>query len=205
MDFQKIIEHNSHLNPKIIKAMQKIDRAQFMPKMTRDQAGRDAALLIDCGQTISQPSLVAMMSQALFTDDETFPQKILEIGTGSGYQTAILAALGAEIYSIERHEKLYEQAKQVLQHYGSQIHLKCGNGWQGWQEFAPFDAVIITAALEIFPKNLFAQMRVGGILVAPIGNIKESQILKRIVKTDAKNYTESNLANVVFVPFVNSK
>ena len=205
MDFQKIIEQDSHLNPRIIKAMQKIDRAQFMPKMTRDQANRNAALLIDCGQTISQPSLVAMMSQALFTDHDKFPQKILEIGTGSGYQTAILAELGAEIYSIERHQKLYENAKQILQNYGSQIHLKCANGWQGWQEFAPFDAVIITAALEIFPEHLFAQMRVGGILVAPIGDLKKSQILKRIVKTDVKNYTESNLANVAFVPFVNSK
>ncbi|MCH9853033.1 MAG: protein-L-isoaspartate(D-aspartate) O-methyltransferase [Alphaproteobacteria bacterium] len=187
-------------NQHVLDAMKRIDRHAFVPELMQNFATRDTALPIECEQTISQPYIVALMSEALLAHH---PHKILEIGTGSGYQAAILACLVDEVYSIERHELLHTQAKKRLQQLGfSNIHLKLGDGWQGWQENAPYDGIIITAAAPEMPTDLLAQLAVNGVMIVPLGTDKGGQKLKKIVKKSETDYSEEDLLDVRFVPFV---
>ncbi|MCH9845186.1 MAG: protein-L-isoaspartate(D-aspartate) O-methyltransferase [Alphaproteobacteria bacterium] len=191
-------------NQTVLDAMKRIDRHAFVPELMQNFATRNVALPIECEQTISQPYIVALMSEALLAHHpHKILGKILEIGTGSGYQAAILACLVDEVYSIERHELLHKTAKKRFEQLGlKNIHLKLGDGWQGWQENAPYDGIIITAAAPEMPTDLLAQLAVNGVMIVPLGADRDKQILKKIVKKSETDYSETDLLDVVFVPFV---
>jgi protein-L-isoaspartate(D-aspartate) O-methyltransferase len=188
-------------NPRVLHAMQTVRRDYFVPPEIRDQSYSDQALTIDCGQTISQPYIVALMSEALeLAGDES----VLEIGTGSGYQTAILCQLARWVVSIERHPELSSRAAVALKTLGYQNYtLVIGDGTYGWAELAPYDRIIITAAAQRMPQAVFEQLREGGVIVMPIGPA-DSQLLQAVRKTDGKPvYRE--LSACRFVPLVGSE
>ncbi len=162
-------------NEKILKAIFDIPREKFIADALRKYAYDDNALPIECAQTISQPFTVAFMTQVL---DVNPGDKILEIGTGSGYQAAILSSLGAEVYSVERIEKLFENAALLLPQLGYNIRLKLDDGTLGWEENAPYDKIIVTAGAPEIPQHLIEQLIVGGKLVIPVGNHQSQQLLE---------------------------
>lgn len=184
---------------KIIQVMRSIPRELFVPDRLRDSAYLDNALPIGFGQTISQPSLVAYMTQLLkLTGDE----KVLEIGTGSGYQTALLAKLAKQVYTIEIVEGLYKKAKETLRGLDiSNVEFKLGSGYQGWEEHAPFDRIIITAAPPQIPSKLLKQLKDDGRMVVPVGPQHQTQVLKLIAKTE-DSFIEKDTHYVRFVPMV---
>ncbi len=154
-------------DPRVLAAMRKVPREHFVPDGVRHLAYDDSALPIDCQQTISQPYIVALMTQAL---ELTGEERVLEVGTGCGYQTAVLAELAAEVFTIERHAELSHQAQQRLAALGYRnIHFRVGDGTKGWPEEAPFERIIVTAAARAFPDALWEQLSEGGIAVAPLG------------------------------------
>lgn len=164
----------------LLKAIYNVPREKFVAPALRKFAYDDSALPIECAQTISQPFTVAYMTQALGVKPG---DKVLEIGTGSGYQSAILSELGAEVYTIERIEKLYENAKKILTELGYNIHLKLDDGSLGWEENAPYDKIIVTAGAPNIPHHLTEQLKAGGRLVIPVGS-QESQRLFVVTRTD---------------------
>jgi len=165
---------------KLLDAIYKIPREKFIPHALRKFAYEDNALPIECSQTISQPFTVAYMTQVLNVKKGT---KILEIGTGSGYQAAILSELGAEVYSVERIERLYHNAGMLLNELGYKINLKLDDGSLGWEEFAPYDRIIVTAGAPEVPEHLVNQLNIDGIIVIPVGT-KENQRLFAGTLTD---------------------
>ena len=182
-------------DPRVLSAMLKVERHLFVPKEYQSSAYSDQPLPIGEGQTISQPYIVALMTELLDLKGE---EKVLEIGTGSGYQAAILAELAKEVYTIEIIETLANSAKNILTNLGYQnIHVKAGDGYLGWPETAPFDAIIVTCAPDHIPKPLLEQLKEGGRLVVPVGAY--SQELKKIVKRSGKIETE-DVIPVIFVP-----
>ena len=186
-------------DPEVIRAMQTVPRHMFVPEDLVSQAYGDHPLPIGYGQTISQPFIVALMTQLL---DLEAGDKVLEIGTGSGYQAAVLAEIGTlDVYSIEIVPELAAQAKQNLSNAGyDNIHLKEDDGYYGWEEFAPFDAIIVTAAPDHVPAPLVAQLVEGGILVIPIGPPGWYQTLWKFTNSDGTLIAE-NMGMVGFVPF----
>jgi len=184
-------------DPAVLSALRKVPRHLFVPEEYRREAYEDYPLPIGEGQTISQPYIVALMTQML----EVKPgHKVLEIGTGSGYQAAVLAELGAEVYTIEILPSLAEKARDRLKKLGyEKVHVLVGDGYRGYPAEAPFDAVIVTAAPEKIPQPLLDQLGLGGRLVVPIG--KYSQELKLVRKTETGTTTEDMLP-VRFVPMV---
>lgn len=184
-------------NEDILKAIYKVDREKFISSAFRRLAYDDNALPIECAQTISQPFTVALMTRAL---DVKPGNKILEIGTGSGYQSAILCELGGEVFTVERIEKLYENSKNLLAELGYNVHLKLDDGTLGWEEFAPFDRIIVTAGAPEVPESLISQLNTGGKLVIPVGSI-ESQRLHVIAKTN-DGMDEKKLEHFKFVPLI---
>jgi protein-L-isoaspartate(D-aspartate) O-methyltransferase len=182
-------------HPAVLRAMRTVPRHRFVPERLRPMAYEDSALPIGLGQTISQPSLVAMMTSAIRPKPT---MHVLEIGTGSGYQAAILSRCVAEVETIEVIPALGRQAETTLRALGyANVHVHIGDGFDGWPERAPYDAVILTAAPGKVPKPLLDQLRVGGRLVAPIGRNEQTLIL--ITKTPQGLVTESITA-VRFVP-----
>jgi len=182
-------------DPRVLSAMLKVERHLFVPKELQTSAYTDQPLTIGEGQTISQPYIVALMTELLELKGE---EKVLEIGTGSGYQAAILAELAKEVYTIEIIEALATSAKKVLLQIGYQnIMAKTGDGYLGWPEVAPFDAIIITAAPDHIPEPLLEQLKEGGRMVTPVGTY--SQVLKRVIKRSGRIET-SDIVPVVFVP-----
>jgi protein-L-isoaspartate(D-aspartate) O-methyltransferase len=152
---------------RVLRAMARVPREAFVPEAIADEAYFDCALPIDCQQTISQPVIVAMMSEALQLRGG---EKVLEIGTGSGYQAAVLGELAGEVFSIERHAPLARQAAERLQRLGyDNVHVRTGDGSLGWPDQAPFDRIIVTAAAEECPPALWEQLAEGGVLVGPFG------------------------------------
>jgi protein-L-isoaspartate(D-aspartate) O-methyltransferase len=184
-------------SPQVLEALRKIPRHQFVPPAMQPSAYEDTALPIGLGQTISQPYVVAFMTEAL----ELKPQdRVLEIGTGSGYQAAILSLLAREVYSIEIIEELGQAAEVRLKQLGyANVHVRIGDGYRGWPESAPFDAIIVTAAPPDVPPALVAQLRVGGRMVVPVG--RNEQDLIRLRRSPRGLERESLLA-VRFVPMV---
>jgi protein-L-isoaspartate(D-aspartate) O-methyltransferase len=180
---------------RVLSAMLKVERHRFVPKTYESQAYADQPLPIGEGQTISQPYIVALMTELL---DLRGGEKVLEVGTGSGYQAAILAEMVAEVYSIEIVESLAASSKNLLIELGYRnIHVKAGDGYLGWPENGPFDAIIITCAPDHIPKPLLDQLREGGRMVVPVGT--HSQELKKIVKRSGKVET-TDVIPVIFVP-----
>jgi protein-L-isoaspartate(D-aspartate) O-methyltransferase len=180
---------------RVLSAMLKVERHLFVPKELQTSAYTDQPLAIGEGQTISQPYIVALMTELL---ELKGGEKVLEIGTGSGYQAAILAELAKEVYTIEIIETLATSAKKVLLQIGYEnIMAKTGDGYLGWPEVAPFDAIIVTAAPDHIPEPLLEQLKEGGRMVVPVGIY--SQVLKRIIKRSGRIET-SDIVPVVFVP-----
>ena len=186
----------------VIEAMRAVPRHQFVPTEFLDQAYGDHPLPIGHGQTISQPYIVALMSQAL---DLGPGAKVLEIGTGSGYQAAVLAEMGAEVYTIEIIEELATVADERLRLLGYEVTVLHADGYFGWEDHAPFDAIIVTAAPDHLPQPLVGQLATGGSLVIPIGPIGAVQTLWRFRLGDDGGITAENLGGVLFVPFTRAE
>jgi len=184
---------------RVLEVMGKIPRHLFVGPGHRDQAYEDYPLPIDEGQTISQPYIVALMTQCL----EPKPgEKILEIGTGSGYQAAVLAELSAQVYSIEIREKLADKAALTLHELGYKgVQVKWGDGYFGWKEKAPFDAIIVTCAANHVPPPLLDQLREGGRLIIPLGSTLYFQTLTLITKVEGRPKVRQ-ISGVRFVPMV---
>jgi protein-L-isoaspartate(D-aspartate) O-methyltransferase len=174
------IEVRGVADPRVLAAMRRVPRHRFVPQGLWDQAYNDYPLPIGADQTISQPYIVALMTEALELKDT---DRVLEIGTGSGYQAAILAELAAEVYSIDRLASLAEKAEKVLAELGyKNFQVRVGDGTLGWPEAAPFDAILVTAGAPQVPRPLLEQLALGGRLVAPVGD-RFSQTLTRARKT----------------------
>jgi protein-L-isoaspartate(D-aspartate) O-methyltransferase len=184
--------------PRVLSAMSRVPRERFVELGQEDQAYEDRALSIECDQTISQPYIVGLMTQALELKGD---EKVLEIGTGSGYQTSILAELAARVVSIERHAELSNKAADVLAELGYEnVRLLVGDGSGGWPDEAPYDRIIVTAAASQVPDALFAQLREGGVMVIPIGD-RENQTLVAVRKVEGQRQTTA-LSGCRFVPLV---
>ena len=182
---------------KVLDAIYRLPREQFVSQAMMHQAYDNNALPIGQGQTISQPYIVAKMTEILGL---TRQSKVLEVGTGSGYQTAVLAQLVEHVFSIERIKALQWEAKRRLKQLDIyNVSTKHGDGWQGWAAKAPFDAIIVTAAAESVPAALLAQLAEGGVMVIPVGN-EEQQLLKITRKGD--DYLSEVIEMVRFVPLV---
>jgi protein-L-isoaspartate(D-aspartate) O-methyltransferase len=185
-------------DPRVLDAMARVPRHRFVPPEVRHLAYDDSALPIGECQTISQPYIVALMTEALRLGPE---DRVLEIGTGSGYQTAVLAELAREVYTVERFESLSRAARELLRELGyGNVHFRVGDGSQGWPEAAPFDAVLVTAAAREVPPALAEQMAPGGRLVLPLGD-RSLQDLVRITRTP-DGWREERLTSCRFVPLV---
>jgi len=194
---QKQLVKRGITDPSVLGAMRSVPRHLFVLKAYRHLAYADHPLPIEARQTISQPYIVAQMTQSI---DIKKGEKVLEIGTGSGYQAAVLAHLTNKVYTIEIIEELAKKARKTLKKLGyNQIHVKWGDGHAGWKEEAPFDAIIITCASSQVPPRLFEQLREGGRIILPLGNPLTSQTLTIITKINGKPETKRILA-VRFVP-----
>lgn len=186
-------------DPAVLRAMERVPRELFVDKAFLDQAWEDRALPIAHGQTISQPYVVAFMTQALMLTDRT---KVLEIGTGSGYQAAVLARIARRVYTVERYAELLAVAEaRFAEMKLHNLHTRLGDGWKGWPEQAPFEAIIVTAAADQIPDSLLDQLAEGGRMVAPIGRSGDMQKLVRFTRTHGE-IVEEPLLDVRFVPLV---
>ncbi len=190
------IERRGLRNPHLLEAFHAVPRHEFVPEELRFRAYDDGPLPIGLGQTISQPYIVALMTSLLdLRGDET----VLEIGTGSGYQAAILGRMVARVISIERHPQLYERARAVLARLGYRnVSVQCGDGTLGWPEEAPYPAIIVTAAAATLPQPLAAQLAPGGRLVLPVGDYT-GQVLQ-VWTREAGGLAHENVIPVSFVP-----
>ena len=183
----------------VLTAIETTPREEFVPELFRESAYDNRPLPIGSDQTISQPLIVGLMTQALALNKRC---KVLEIGTGSGYQTAILARLARRVYSVERIRELYVAAAQRIDRLGiANVTAQIGDGGLGWPEQAPFDRILVTAAADTVPEALLEQLRVGGCLVIPVGAEGGTQTLWRITRT-AEGFEEEPLTSVRFVPLV---
>ncbi|HEX5066419.1 MAG TPA: protein-L-isoaspartate(D-aspartate) O-methyltransferase [Myxococcota bacterium] len=189
------IEVRGVRDPRVLDAMRQVPRHELVPASQRDLAYEDRPLPIGYGQTISQPYVVAAMTDALHL---TGSERVLEIGTGSGYQAAILSKLAKQVYSIEIVPELAQRARADLARLGfANVEVRQGDGWRGWPEQAPFDAIVVTAAPEEVPPDLIAQLAVGGRLVIPVGG-REQQLM--VVRKTPEGITREVLFGVRFVP-----
>ena len=182
----------------VLKAMLKVEREKFVPLLMKVNAYRDIALPIGYEQTISQPYTVAIMTQALKVKDG---DKILEIGTGSGYQAAILVEMGARVYSIERHNDIFRNAQKLFDKLGIRVSTKCGDGTIGWSEHAPYDGIIVTAGSPDIPVSLKNQLAIAGRLVIPVGG-KSTQILKIVTRISEDKFDIEGIPEFAFVPLI---
>jgi protein-L-isoaspartate(D-aspartate) O-methyltransferase len=180
----------------VLKAMQVVPRHRFVPEAWRAQAYSDGPLPIGHGQTISQPYIVALMTNMARPMSDS---KVLDVGTGSGYQAAVMAEIVDQVFSIEIDPTLAEQSSKLLAELGYQnIHLRCGNGYLGWPEQAPFDAILVAAAPDHVPETLVDQLAIGGRMIIPVGRL--SQTLLLIEKRGDGSVTQRSLGPVAFVP-----
>jgi len=192
------IQRRGIADSRVLKVMSEIPRHLFVPAQLSKEAYSDWPLPIGENQTISQPYIVAFMTELMKL---TGKEKVLEVGTGSGYQTAILSRLTEKVYTIERHESLAKRAEKVLARIGcSNVHVRVGDGTRGWSEEAPFDAIMVTAAAEEIPQSLKDQLKDGGRIVAPLGGAF-SQTLT-VLERKHKKWIEKPICGCVFVPLI---
>lgn len=189
---------NGIVDERVLNAVRTVPRHLFVDEALESRAYDDTALPIGHGQTISQPWVVAKMTETLM---ETQPQKVLEIGTGSGYQAAILAALGLEVHTVERIGELLRTARKRFRQLGMNIRSKHDDGRIGWPENGPFDAILVTAAAPALVDALTAQLAPGGVLVAPVG-AASGQSLLRLYKDSDGRISQQVIGSVVFVPLL---
>lgn len=185
----------------VLSAIDKVPRHLLVDSALQHRAYEDTALPIQLGQTISQPFTVARQTELLVVRPG---DKILEVGTGSGYQCALLCEMGASVYSVERHRGLYEKAREMLAQMGYKAMLKCGDGTLGWSAYAPYDGIIVTAGAPVIPESLKQQLAIGGRLVIPVGNA-EKQVMYRIIRLGEDSFKEESFANFKFVPLIGKK
>ena len=187
---------------KILNIIEDIDRSLFIDTNLKEKSNLNVALPIDCGQTISQPLVVAHMTQTL---DISKKMRVLEIGTGSGYQSLVLSKLSRFVYTIERHNILLKKAKNLLQSLEiNNVFFKHADGGLGWSEQAPFDRIIVTASAPEIPTKLLSQLVDNGIMVIPVGEDNDNQVLKKIIKK-RDSFIVKNIMNVRFVPLLEGK
>lgn len=187
---------------RVLAAVATVPREMFVPRAFQHQAWENVALPIDCGQTISQPAVVARMTEALEVDDR---MKVLEIGTGSGYQTAILSHLCRRVYTIERHRPLLQQAEERLTALRRRnVTARLGDGSRGWPEQAPFERILVTAAAIDIPPRLSGQLAIGGTMVVPIGDDPDNQRIVRVCRQE-DGLDIDDLGPVKFVPLVSDR
>jgi protein-L-isoaspartate(D-aspartate) O-methyltransferase len=190
-------------DPAVLAAMGKVPRDRFVPRHLARFAYEDEPLPIGEGQTISQPYIVALMTEALRLRPG---DRVLEIGTGSGYAAAVLAQIVAEVHTIERLAPLAESARRRLADLGyANVHVRCGDGTLGWSEHAPYDAIVATAGGPKVPPALLDQLAIGGRLVIPVGASPRAQRLVRVVRTGTDGYTDEDLGVVAFVPLIGAQ
>lgn len=197
---QKLAEKGIE-DPRVLEAMAMVPRHKFVDTALRDRAYNDTALPIGKEQTISQPFTVASQTELL----DTMPgDRVLEIGTGSGFQAAVLCELGTNVFTIERHKKLYERARNILEKLGYSMRFKLGDGTVGWSAYAPYDAIVVTAGAPKVPQDLVQQLNINGRLVVPVGD-SERQEMVRITKVREDEYEEERFSNFKFVPLIGKK
>jgi len=195
----RLRDHYQIRDPRVLKAMERIPRHAFVPEALQGRAYGDHALPISSNQTISQPYIVARMTELLEIDEHS---RVLEIGAGSGYQTAVLAAIAGQVYAIERLGELARQAQAKIRELGIfNATVKCFDGTVGWAVHAPYDAILVAAGGPSVPEPLLAQLKTGGRLVVPVGDSRDSQRLIRVIKTD-KGYREEDHGGCAFVPLI---
>ena len=196
-----IVRSKGISDERVLSSMMKVPRHYFLEKAFLDQAYSDQAFQIAAQQTISQPYTVAYQTSLL---DLKRGDKVLEIGTGSGYQTAVLVELGAKVYSIERQKELFDKAKVLLPQMGYNPKLFYGDGYKGLPAFSPFDKVLVTCGAPFVPDELLNQMRIGAIMVIPVGE-GNVQMMTRIIKTGPQEYKSEQLKEFRFVPMLMHK
>lgn len=196
-----ILEDKGIANASVLAAIAKIPRHFFMDSGFEHHAYQDKAFPIAADQTISQPYTVAFQSELLEIEKG---HNVLEIGTGSGYQTAVLCELGAKVFSIERQQELFKKTKLFLTKLGYRPrHLSFGDGYKGLPEYAPFDSIIVTAGAPFVPKPLLSQLKIGGRLIIPVGD--DPQIMTRFIRTSATSFDKKEYGEFRFVPLLEDK
>ena len=196
-----ILKEKGIIDKNVLEAINKIPRHLFLNSSFADYAYQDKAFPIGAGQTISQPYTVAFQSQLLEVKKD---HKILEIGTGSGYQTAVLCLMGAKVYSVERQNELFKQTSILLPKLGIRPkHLSFGDGYKGLPNHAPFDSIIVTAGAPIIPQALMAQLKIGGRLVIPVG--EENQIMTLLIRKNETQFEKHEFGDFKFVPLLENK
>ncbi|WP_418262673.1 protein-L-isoaspartate(D-aspartate) O-methyltransferase [Flavobacterium faecale] len=197
----KVLQEKGITDKNVLEAIRKIPRHLFLNSSFEDYAYQDKAFPIGAGQTISQPYTVAFQTQLLEIKKD---YKILEIGTGSGYQTAVLCLMGAKVFSIERQNELFKQTSALLPKLGIRPkHLTFGDGYKGLPGFAPFDGVIVTAGAPYVPQALMAQLKIGGRLVIPIGD--DVQVMTLFIRKNETQFEKHELGEFRFVPLLEDK
>lgn len=193
------LRHKGIADERVLAALGRLPRHLFIEPALRGRAYQDEALPIGLGQTISQPFTVAYQTALV---DPQPGEKVLEVGTGSGYQAAVLCELGARVFSVERHRALYERTNALLKELGYRVTTRLGDGSLGWPTFAPYEAILVTAGATGVPRPLLEQLHPrGGRLVIPVGG-QDGQVMRRIVRTGADTYEEETFQSFRFVPLV---
>jgi protein-L-isoaspartate(D-aspartate) O-methyltransferase len=196
-----VLEQKGITDKNVLEAIKKVPRHLFLNSGFEDYAYQDKAFPIGAGQTISQPYTVAFQSQLLQVEKG---HSVLEIGTGSGYQTAVLCAMGAKVYSVERQNELFKTTSLLLPKLGIRPkHLSFGDGYKGLPNYAPFDSIIVTAGAPMIPKPLMAQLKIGGRLVIPVG--EDPQIMNLIIRKNETQFEKHELGEFRFVPLLENK
>ncbi len=196
---EKLRDHYKIADPKVLDVMNSVPRHRFLPEALRSQAYKDYALPISAGQTISQPFIVAKMTELL---ELTGNERVLEIGAGSGYQSAVLASLARKVYAVERIKSLADEALRRLRSLGyNNVSMRNADGTNGWQVYAPFDAILVAAGGPELPKPLLDQLAIGGKLAIPIGEDQTSQMLVRVTRTEDE-FKSDDHGPCTFVPLI---
>lgn len=195
----RLREHYGIRDERVLEAMRSVPRHAFVPQALQGRAYGDHALPISANQTISQPFIVARMTELLEIDNDS---RVLEIGAGSGYQTAVLAKIAGQVYAIERIGELAREAQARIRQLGIyNATVKCFDGTLGWAAHGPYDAILVAAGGPAVPSPLIAQLKVGGRLVVPVGELRDAQRLIRIIKTET-GYKEEDHGGCAFVPLI---
>lgn len=194
----QLLQEKGIADPGVLQAVGTVPRHMFIDTALHKRAYEDTALPIGMKQTISQPYTVARQTELL---DVHKGDKVLEVGTGSGYQAAILCELGAQVYTVERHDYLYQHARELLHTLGYKVRAKCGDGTEGWSAYSPYDGIVVTAGAPVVPEALIKQLKVGGRLVIPVGD-QHVQTMLRITRTGELDYIEEEFADFQFVPLI---
>ena len=198
--FRRLLERRGISDSAVLEAMTTVPREAFVGERVAEFAYDDAPLPIEEGQTISQPFVVALMTQAMRIGPD---DRVLEVGTGSGYGAAILSRVAAEVYTIERHRSLADRARRRLENLGyGNVDVRCGDGSLGWPEHAPYAAIVVTAGGPRAPRSLLEQLAPGGRLVIPTGDSASAQKLLRITREQDDDYVTEELGAVRFVPLI---